>query len=436
VNTTTVWWVQLRRVVLLLLASVAVGYSLGQPLLAWALASSAIVGHWLLQLWRIQKWLGSPESHPPEGFGIWGDIFDKIYHLRRKEKQAREQLQSTVDYLRDSFASMRDGAVMVDDKGIIQWSNQAAQQLLGLRYPEDSGQRILNLVRLPEFHQYFQAGDYSESLRFSSGGDPEQFLRVEISRFGDGDRLVFVRDVTTVTRMEQMRRDFVGNVSHELRTPLTVISGYLETILDNRSQLASQFVKPLEQMAQQSARMESLLKDLLWLSRIESVSNIEKREPVDIQRLLEELCDELASSHPARSIDVEADCTATVMGNYRELYSAVSNLLLNALKYSPDDSSVSVRWARTDNDHCELSVRDTGQGIAAVHLPRLTERFYRVDDSRSGATGGTGLGLAIVKHVAAAHNAQLEIDSVYGVGSCFTLVFSCTGTVSETIPTS
>ncbi|MEH6593507.1 MAG: phosphate regulon sensor histidine kinase PhoR [Halioglobus sp.] len=418
----SIWLAELRRAILLILVFVSVAWAVGQPLLGLLLVACALLMRWLYQLWRIQEWLSHPEQEPPEARGIWGDIFDRIYHLRRKERETRQQLQSTVDYLRDSFASMRDGTVMVDSEGTIQWSNEAAGQLLGLRYPEDRGQAILNLVRVPEFHRYFLAADYSQSLQLVIGVDVELYLQIDVTRFGHGDKLIFARDVTAVTRMEKMRRDFVGNVSHELRTPLTVISGYLDTILQNPQALDQRYIKPLQQMSQQSARMESLLKDLLWLSRIESVSNVELHEPVDVRGLLEEICDELANTHPDRAIDLQLESEDKILGNYRELHSAVSNLLINAIKYSADDSRVTLRWYRSGSEH-HLSVQDQGEGIAAVHLPRLTERFYRVDDSRSSATGGTGLGLAIVKHVAVAHNAQLVIDSVPGVGSSFSLVF-------------
>lgn len=417
-----VWLSEARRVLLLLAVAAIVGSLVDQLILCVAIAMLAILAHWLLQLWRIQEWLSQPETTPPEGHGIWGDIFDRIYHLRRKEKEGRAQLQATVDYLRDSFASMRDGTVMVDETGAIQWSNAAALALLGLRYPEDRGQALLNLVRIPEFHRYFLAADYSSGLLINIGADADLFLQIDVSYFGEGDRLIFARNVTDITRMEQMRRDFVGNVSHELRTPLTVISGYLDTMLDHADGIDSRFIKPLKQMSEQSERMESLLKDLLWLSRIESVRNIEKHEPVSIRGILEELREELSSTHSRCPIHLEIESDVQVLGDYRELHSAVSNLILNAIKYSDEGSIVTCQWSRQDQ-RCTLSIIDTGQGIAATHLPRLTERFYRVDDSRSSATGGTGLGLAIVKHVAVAHSAQLNIESVQGVGSNFSLIF-------------
>ena len=428
-----VWLQEMRRVVLLMLAGAVLGWIFGHVVLGLGLSILAIAVNWSVQLWRIQTWLNQPQTAPPESHGIWGDIFDRIYHMQRKEKEAREQLQSTVDYLRNSFASMRDGTVMVDGNGSIQWSNEAAEILLGLRYPADRGQAILNLVRIPEFHKYFVAADYTRSLQINIGVEADLFLQIDVTQFGVGDRLIFARDVTAVTRMEKIRRDFVANVSHELRTPLTVITGYLDTILDNDEALEPRFRKPLQQMAQQSGRMENLLKDLLWLSRIESVDDSDKHSSVNICALLEELRDEVATTYPARTLSLDIACSARVLGNYRELHSAVSNLILNAIKYSSQDSTVTIQWRR-EEDSCHLSVRDTGQGIAAVHLPRLTERFYRVDNSRSSATGGTGLGLAIVKHVAAGHNARLNIESVPGVGSSFSLVFNCGAILDDPDP--
>ena len=235
-----------------------------------------------------------------------------------------------------------------------------------------------------------------------------------------------MRDVTDRVRLEQMRRDFVGNVSHELRTPLTVIKGYIDTILGMGADLDPRFTRPLEQMDQQAERMENLLKDLLWLSRIESVRSEAKTGQVDVAALLKELREDISKGFPGRDIELQCDTSETVRGDFRELHSAISNLVINALKYSEADDKVVVRWSR-EGDELRLSVRDEGMGIDPAHIPRLTERFYRVDDSRSSRTGGTGLGLAIVKHVAAAHDAELRIESRLGEGSTFTLVFRPTG---------
>ena len=418
------WRAELRRLLLLMAVALLVGWVLG---LVWPVLSIVLalaLGRWLWQMRRLLGWLADPSQEPPEALGFWGDLYDRLYALQRKAQEREGELKSRLNYLQDSLSSMHDGAVMVTYGGAIEWSNDAAQRLLGLRYPADRGQALLNLVRLPAFYRYYIAGAFDDPLQVRMQGEREQVLQFAVTLFGNGDRLVFVRDVTKEAHLEQMRRDFVGNVSHELRTPLTVIKGYLEMILASAQQLEPRFRRPLEQMSQQTDRMESLLKDLLWLSRLESVRTQSRREQVDVALLLQELVIELHTLYPERSLELTVDTGQKVAGDYRELHSAVSNLILNAFKYSPDDTSVTVLWRQHESELL-LSVQDRGIGIDAVHLPRLTERFYRVDDSRSSATGGTGLGLAIVKHVAAGHLAELRIVSTPGKGSTFTLAFRC-----------
>lgn len=417
------WLSAAVRICMMLLTAAAVGWYYGQPLAAVTIALAGLIILWLYQMYQVQRWLEQPGKPPPEVYGIWGDLLSRIYQLQKKGTEARARLQSTVDYLQDSFASMRDGVAIVDGQGGLKWFNESAQRLLGLR-PTDSGQSLMNLLRAPEFLQYFNRGDYSQPLQYRVGGDNGAYQRVEITRFGDGDRLLFIRDVTAEVRMERVRKDFVANVSHELRTPLTVISGYLGTFLGDSSRLEQRYIKPLQQMLQQAVRMENLLKDLLLLAKIESEQGLERRVPIDVCALLAELQDELRTAHPGRKIELalELDAGHKVLGDYRELYSAVSNLVLNAIKYSPPDSVVTIAWRQVGVNYI-LEVKDRGLGIEARHIPRLTERFYRVEDSRASSTGGTGLGLAIVKHVAANHLLRLEITSEVGKGSVFSLVF-------------
>ncbi len=416
------WLFELRWLALLIPLAASVGWLVGYPFLAVALVVALQSAVWLFQLLRLRRWLEDPTQMPPEAGGIWGDVYDHLYRAQRVNRERFAELQSSVDYLRESFAAMRDGVVMVDKGAAIEWSNHSAQRLLGLQYPRDRGQALLNLVRIPEFHRYFLGGQYQEPLQIQAQGDEPRTLQFEVTPFGNGNRLVFARDVTKVAQLEQMRRDFVGNVSHELRTPLTVIKGYLETILANAHKLDSRFQRPLEQMGQQAQRMETLLRDLLWLSRIESVRHTKKVERVNVAALLQELEDEMHTSHPDRTLNVELETEVGIPGDYRELHSAISNLVLNALKYSEPSTPVTIRW-RQERGSAVLSVIDQGIGVAEAHIPRLTERFYRVDESRSSRTGGTGLGLAIVKHVAAAHQAELRIESRVGQGSTFSLVF-------------
>ena len=250
----------------------------------------------------MRRWLESPELAPPESDGIWGLVYDTIYGLQRENRDARGRLQSTVDYLRSSFASMRDGVVILTQSGAIEWCNHAAGDLLGLQYPRDQGQPVLNLLRWPEFHDYFLGGEFQQPLQVPSAANTRQILQIEVTTFAGGDFLLFIRDVTRMVQTEQMRRDFVGNVSHELRTPLTVFKGYLDNVSASDLAQSSPFAKAFEQMGSQVQRMETLLSDLLWLSRIESVREEQKTEAVDMSRLLRELREELRTSEPDRLV--------------------------------------------------------------------------------------------------------------------------------------
>ncbi|TDG13892.1 phosphate regulon sensor histidine kinase PhoR [Seongchinamella unica] len=416
------WFTALSRVLLVAAAGATLGWYFGDWLVGISLAMGAVLLFWSRQIWRLEQWLRDTSRPTPDLHGLWGDIVARIYKQQRQASTAQERLQSTIDYLLESFAAMRDGVVIVETNGAIRWCNEAAQRLLGLRYPDDVGQAITNLVREPDFINYLDVAEYAEPLVFESSGSTRSFLQLVVTSFAEGDTLLFIRDVSDRVRTEQMRRDFVGNVSHELRTPLTVISGYLDTILADTHLLPVPYVKALQQMSGQANRMELLLKDLLWLSRIETAERKEKSEWVDMGRLLGELQQEIGNLYPDNPLKLSVQCQDRVKGDYRELYSAVSNLVLNAYKYSPDGSEVFASWRKQGEDY-RLDIRDRGIGIDASHFSRLTERFYRVDDSRSSTTGGTGLGLAIVKHVAAGHGAQLKIDSRLGEGSTFSLIF-------------
>ncbi len=342
---------------LLLLAGLSVGWVLGYPVGGLIAGLVALVVFLLLQAHRLHAWVVDSDRPPPDLPGSWGQIVSRIVKRDQLAAADRKRLQSLVDYLLSSFASMRDAVVILDHNSAIKWCNDSATTLLGLRYPDDTGRGISSLVRQPEFTRYLQAADFEHPLRFSIAGDAERHLQLSVSLFGEGDRLLFLRDVTELARMERIRRDFVANVSHELRTPLTVITGYLDTFQGEESELPQAYKKPLRQMAQQAARMESMLKDLLWLSRIESEEQIAKRETVDMAGLLEELRDELRNVFPGRSLELQVEGHYCVVGDYRELYSAVSNLVHNAFKYSPEDTPVIVAWWKQAGE-CLLTVTD------------------------------------------------------------------------------
>ena len=413
---------EIRLLLLTLLVSAGLGLLLGSLPVGLVVGLSMIMVLWTLQFRRILQWLERPETEPPEGKGVWGLIFDTIYRVQRRSEEAQFRLASALDYIQDSLASMRDAAIIVDARGKIAWANTSAEHLLDIRFPEDRGQLLQYLIRAPQFNAYYDADDYSQPLRIPPTSEGDDCLQVEISRFGEDDRLVFVRDITENYRLEQMRRDFASNVSHELRTPLTVIKGYVDTLLDLDAFADGPLRRPLMHVNEQSQRMETLLADLLWLARIESIESQKKTDVVAVPVLLDELLLELQIGWTERDIQLQVTTSASIVGDEAELHSAFSNLTINALKYS-ETGPVVIRW-HEDTGYPTFAVTDFGVGIAPQHLPRLTERFYRVDKSRAQSITGTGLGLAIVKHVAASHQAELTVDSQLGVGSTFSLVFS------------
>lgn len=415
-----------RRLLLLLAACGLIGLITGQY--AWALAIG--LGAYLLwhlkQLLRLHAWLRErqPDEAPPEGYGLWGEVFDSIYHLQRRDQRVRGRLQAVIDRVQESTAALRDAVIMLDSEGNLEWWNRAAEQLLGLKTPQDSGQAITNLVRHPRFKEYFEAGQYQEALEIPSPISDRQRLQLQITRYGNNEHLMFVRDVTRLHQLEQMRKDFVANVSHELRTPLTVIAGYLETLLDNVEDVNPRWLRALQQMQQQGSRMQNLLNDLLLLAKLEATDYPSDNQPVALDLLLLSIKNDAQALSAGRNhrISLETDHHVRLKGSEAELRSAFSNLVFNAVKYSPEESEIRIRWW-ADEQGGHFSVSDSGIGIEAKHLPRLTERFYRVDSSRASNTGGTGLGLAIVKHVLLRHRARLDIASVPGKGSTFTCHF-------------
>ncbi|AIR88782.1 phosphate regulon sensor histidine kinase PhoR [Pseudomonas cremoricolorata] len=384
------------------------------------------LGWTLKQLLRLHDWLShhKPDEAPPDGYGLWGEVFDSIYHLQRRDQRVRGRLQAVIDRVQESTAALRDAVIMLDSDGNLEWWNRAAETLLGLKTPQDGGQAVTNLVRHPRFKEYFEAENYAEPLEIPSPINDRLRIQLNITRYGNNEHLMLVRDVTRIHQLEQMRKDFVANVSHELRTPLTVIAGYLETLLDNVDEVNPRWARALQQMSQQGSRMQALLNDLLLLAKLEATDYPSDNQPVPVEAMLKTIqADALALSGPRQQrISLEAQPGVSLKGSESELRSAFSNLVFNAVKYTQDAGDIRIRWWR-DEHGAHLSVQDTGPGIEAKHLPRLTERFYRVDSSRASNTGGTGLGLAIVKHVLLRHRGRLEISSVLGHGSTFTCHF-------------
>ncbi|HLD64711.1 MAG TPA: phosphate regulon sensor histidine kinase PhoR [Pseudomonas sp.] len=422
-----------RHLLLLVGGSLLLGLVSGQYAWALVLGLSLYLGWTLRQLLRLYRWLKQrkPDEPPPDGHGLWGEVFDSIYHLQRHDLRVRGRLQAVIDRVQESTAALKDAVIMLDSEGNLEWWNRAAERLLGLQTPQDSGQSVTNLVRHPRFKDYFEQGNYQDALELPSPINDRLRLQFQITRYGNQDHLMLVRDVTRVYQLEQMRKDFVANVSHELRTPLTVIAGYLETLLDNVEDVNPRWQRALQQMQQQGGRMQNLLNDLLLLAKLEATDYPSDNQPVAVAPLLQSIqSDALALSGERHRIELDADPQLRLKGSETELRSAFSNLVFNAVKYSPNAGEIRIRWW-ADEQGAHLSVQDQGLGIEAKHLPRLTERFYRVDSSRASNTGGTGLGLAIVKHVLLRHRARLDIRSDPGRGSTFTCHFPSAQMISR-----
>ena len=417
----------IRHLLLLITGCLLVGLISGDY--GWSLAAGLglYLGWTLKQLLRLHDWLRhhKPDEAPPDGYGLWGEVFDSIYNLQRRDLRVRGRLQAVIDRVQESTAALKDAVVMLDSDGNLEWWNRAAETLLGLKTPQDSGQPVTNLVRHPRFKEYFENNNYNEPLDIPSPVNDHLRIQLYITRYGNNEHLMLVRDVTRLHQLEQMRKDFIANVSHELRTPLTVICGYLETLFDNVEEVNPRWKRPLSQMQQQGERMQTLLNDLLLLAKLEATDYPSDNQPVAIDVLLRSIkSDALAlSGQRNQTITLDLETDVALKGSEAELRSAFSNLVFNAVKYTPDGGSIRIRWW-ADHLGAHLSVQDSGVGIDNKHLPRLTERFYRVDSSRNANTGGTGLGLAIVKHVLLRHRGHLEISSVLGHGSTFTCQFA------------
>jgi len=416
-----VWQKEIGIALLLFFATLIAGWVAGRLLLFMFLLTLGLLIWQLFQIGRFEKWIrtGGKKTYPQTS-GIWEEIYYHVYRIKKNDKKRKKKLSKMIDQFRKSTEALPDAAVVLGRSDEIEWTNKAARNVLGLQQ-SDKGQRIPNLIRFPEFISYLKSGNYHEAVIVPSPVDNRITLAVRVVAYGAGLRLLLAQDVTQLKKMERMRKDFVANVSHELRTPLTVLKGYLETLQDMDDGQSPLLSQSFQQMQDQTERMQHLVDDLLLLTRLETQQK--KPQCVDIPGMLGQICQESdALKSAARRIDLSLETDANINGDEQELRSAFTNLLGNALKYSPENSVVKVRWYRS-NDEIVLSVEDQGEGIAAKDIPRVTERFYRVDVKRSRKVSGTGLGLAIVKHVLMRHDAKLHITSELGRGSCFSCHF-------------
>ena len=397
------------------------------PNAGWTVAV-ALLAYWVVyQLYYLQKtmqWLEDFRLEKvPHGAGTWDLIFAKIYRIAKSGEQQRQQLAETLKDFRSATQAMPDGVVTLDEDNQVIYANEQAEEQLGISNEKDGGRNLINIVRHPDFVAYLNGTDWDKSIVLRGLRDSERVLQLQLIPYGTHQRLLMTRDITQLDRLETTRRDFVANVSHELKTPLTVLSGFLETIRE-LPVTEAQRNQYLGLMHAQAHRMENIVEDLLVLSKLESTNAPAQEDSIDMREMMDRLTtDANTISRSQHHIECKAASSAKLIGAEDELASAFSNLVSNAIRYTPAGGTIRLTWSINPEGCPVFSVEDTGPGIEPQHLPRLTERFYRVDRSRSRETGGTGLGLAIVKHVATRHQATLLIDSEVGKGSCFSMVF-------------
>lgn len=418
-NPKLLFWVPaLLRTALLFAAAGVVWWWFGPVAgLALALAGMAVaVFTQLSYLYKLGEWLDEPHStRLPDGWGAWTDAFARLYRLRRDDERHQAELTEWLARFRQAMHLLPEGVAIMDDVLFLEWCNPAAERHLGLTMERDKGLRVTNLVRHPDFIDYIVLGRYEQPLTLSFRG---RKLECRIIPFENRRQILVTHDATDTERIEAMRRDFIANASHELRTPLTVIVGFLEIAMSDPGIDVATRMAHLNLMTEQAHRMQRLIQDMLTLSRLESDEYPLKRERVDVRSLVESIAAEArALSGGRHQIEVAVD-GPDVMGSMEELRSAFANLASNAVRYSPNGGTIRLAWTR-GADALSFAVTDCGIGIDPEHIPRLTERFYRVDKSRSRETQGTGLGLAIVKHVLLRHGGKLTITSQPGKGSTF-----------------
>lgn len=419
------WTAETLALAGMLLAGLVIGLISGAVVWFLLLALTLYLLRHLYQAYRLEYWLRARRSrNPPSSWGLWGTIFDHYYRIQKRYYERKKRLARVIREFRESTAAMPDGTVVLDADWRILWFNQAASRLLGLDSSRDLGQPVLNILRNPSFEIYLVGGDFEQAVDIPSPLADNRFLSARLVPYGEQQYLLLVRDITRLQRLQAMRRDFVANASHELRSPLTVLTGYIETLAED-SAVPPDWSAPLVEMQAQCLRMNNLVNDLLELSRLETEDPEAPADAaVDIAGMVRRICDEaMPQARGRREIKFELEPDTRLAGIETELHSAFSNLIINAIRYTNDGGRIIVRWLAGADGGAAFEVEDNGIGIDPKHLPFITQRFYRVDTSRSRSGGGTGLGLAIVKHVLQRHGACLEITSKPGQCSLFRCVF-------------
>ncbi len=425
----TAWQRELWSVVTLFGLAVIFGLATRHLALMLVIFSGGYLCWHLIHLARLYRWLVAPSrSEQPRGIGAWEDIYYAIARMQQRHRRSKQRLSAILAEFRVSTAALPDAVVVLDAVGRISWFNEAATDLLGLRLPQDLGQRLVNLLRFPAFVAYMQRGDYSHGVEAPAPEQPDHHLLIRVVPYGDDQRLLIARDVTELKRLEQTRRDFVANASHELRTPLTVLRGYLD-MMDEEARESeegsglSPWRVPISDMRSQARRMGQIVNDMLTLARLDNDATIGKSERVDVPSLCDAVLEQAqAVSQGRHHFETSIDRGLFLDGRSNEMHSALANLVINAVQHTPPKTVIRVQWWH-DEHGAHFRVADNGPGIPEEDIPRVTERFYRVDVGRSRGTGGTGLGLAIVKHVVDRHQGRMQIKSKRGEGCSFTLDF-------------
>lgn len=411
----------LLAIVCLVFAPVAIAYGLHWALAAVIGSLLLVIGWHLFQLGRLIQWLRGPLDAPlPEGAGVWEIAFAGLYRRVRIRTGQQQVLSDTLKRFTRAAQALPDGIIVFNRHRHIDWINAKAESHFQMSAAIDQGQTLTNLIRQPDFVNYLDAERYDEPLIYRSGRVEGQTLLLQVIPYGEDQTLLLSRDISHLERLETMRRDFIANVSHELKTPLTVVSGFAEMLADAETPYSESEVKQyLALICEQAVRMQRLIEDLLTLSALETGGAVQSDERVELEPVFRSLLDEARALSAGRhELTLTIEAPAVLSGCANELRSAFGNLTSNAVRYTPAGGRIDLIW-RLHDGQGEFVVADTGIGIAPQHIPRLTERFYRIDRSRSRETGGTGLGLAIVKHVLTRHQAVLDIESDPGKGSRF-----------------
>ena len=416
------------RLGLVLVASLLIGIVTGQVLLCLLVGLAGFM-YWQYRIFaELLNWLQRPGDFPaPETSGIVDEIARKFDYLRAHHKKRKSKLSGFIKRFQKASAALPDAIIILGENGKIEWANKKAFKYFGIRWPQDGNQRLSNLIRYPKLLKFLESSqghDPDKRLEIISPIDAHLRLEIRLAPYGGGQRLMVARNITRLHRINQMRSDFIANASHELRTPLTVIAGYLEAADVEGTDGNLIATKQIRQMRSQTDRMRRLIEELLLLASLESEEEPANRELLHVADIVEGIVSDakMLSGSSSHQFNTVTDSSLGVMGNHKELYSAFSNLVFNAVQHSPEGTEIYVNWFR-DQDCAYFEVSYNGKGISPKHLPRITERFYRADPARTRDKGGTGLGLAIVKHTLARHRARLEIESEEGEGSTFRCVF-------------